>query len=201
MGCGDACPVFSGKRYLDWELPDPLVKIPGLNAAPRHWRSGISIRPTPSRRMDPSEPRSGPLRVGATGSTRRSTWSSLNIRGAGRCPFPEGPCQRVDPGPGGRVWDVLPTEPHASRGWPPPSRDVSLRAGGSDRARVRSRQHCQVSTGRRPAPRRSARGRRRRAFAGDLGAAVAPDRSAHPSPLVARRSRPRRAGAPPCPPR
>ena len=23
MGCGDACPVFSGKRYLDWELPDP----------------------------------------------------------------------------------------------------------------------------------------------------------------------------------
>jgi protein-tyrosine-phosphatase len=23
MGCGDACPVFSGKRYLDWELVDP----------------------------------------------------------------------------------------------------------------------------------------------------------------------------------
>jgi arsenate reductase len=23
MGCGDACPVFRGKRYLDWELPDP----------------------------------------------------------------------------------------------------------------------------------------------------------------------------------
>jgi len=23
MGCGDSCPVFSGKRYLDWELPDP----------------------------------------------------------------------------------------------------------------------------------------------------------------------------------
>jgi len=23
MGCGDACPVFPGKRYLDWELPDP----------------------------------------------------------------------------------------------------------------------------------------------------------------------------------
>ncbi len=26
MGCGDACPVFSGKRYLDWELPDPAGK-------------------------------------------------------------------------------------------------------------------------------------------------------------------------------
>jgi protein-tyrosine-phosphatase len=23
MGCGDACPVFPGKRYLDWQLDDP----------------------------------------------------------------------------------------------------------------------------------------------------------------------------------
>ncbi len=23
MGCGDACPVYPGKRYVDWELPDP----------------------------------------------------------------------------------------------------------------------------------------------------------------------------------
>jgi protein-tyrosine-phosphatase len=23
MGCGDACPFFPGKRYLDWVLPDP----------------------------------------------------------------------------------------------------------------------------------------------------------------------------------
>ncbi|MFF5026183.1 arsenate reductase ArsC [Streptomyces collinus] len=23
MGCGDTCPVFPGKRYLDWTLPDP----------------------------------------------------------------------------------------------------------------------------------------------------------------------------------
>jgi arsenate reductase len=23
MGCGDACPVFPGKRYLDWQLRDP----------------------------------------------------------------------------------------------------------------------------------------------------------------------------------
>ena len=26
MGCGDACPVYSGKRYLDWPLPDPAGK-------------------------------------------------------------------------------------------------------------------------------------------------------------------------------
>lgn len=27
MGCGDACPIFPGKRYEDWELTDPA----GLN--------------------------------------------------------------------------------------------------------------------------------------------------------------------------
>ncbi len=23
MGCGDSCPYIPGKRYIDWELPDP----------------------------------------------------------------------------------------------------------------------------------------------------------------------------------
>lgn len=23
MGCGDVCPIFPGKRYLDWKLDDP----------------------------------------------------------------------------------------------------------------------------------------------------------------------------------
>ena len=26
MGCGDACPIYPGKRYLDWDLPDPAGK-------------------------------------------------------------------------------------------------------------------------------------------------------------------------------
>ena len=26
MGCGDACPIFPGKRYEDWELEDPFGK-------------------------------------------------------------------------------------------------------------------------------------------------------------------------------
>ncbi|GAB3355393.1 arsenate reductase ArsC [Modestobacter lapidis] len=26
MGCGDACPVFPGRRYLDWALEDPAGK-------------------------------------------------------------------------------------------------------------------------------------------------------------------------------
>ena len=30
MGCGDACPIYPGKRYLDWELDDPAGQ--GLDA-------------------------------------------------------------------------------------------------------------------------------------------------------------------------
>jgi len=26
MGCGDACPIYPGKRYIDWELEDPSGK-------------------------------------------------------------------------------------------------------------------------------------------------------------------------------
>jgi len=26
MGCGDSCPVYPGRRYLDWALPDPAGK-------------------------------------------------------------------------------------------------------------------------------------------------------------------------------
>ena len=26
MGCGDACPIYPGKRYLDWDLADPAGK-------------------------------------------------------------------------------------------------------------------------------------------------------------------------------
>ena len=30
MGCGDACPIYPGKRYEDWEVPDPAGQ--GLDA-------------------------------------------------------------------------------------------------------------------------------------------------------------------------
>ena len=29
MGCGDACPVLPGKRYVDWELEDPAGRSVG----------------------------------------------------------------------------------------------------------------------------------------------------------------------------
>jgi protein-tyrosine-phosphatase len=41
MGCGDACPIFPGKRYLDWQLPDPAGQ--GL-AAVRPIRDEIERR-------------------------------------------------------------------------------------------------------------------------------------------------------------
>ena len=41
MGCGDACPVVLGKRYIDWELEDPAGK--GLAEA-RAIRDEIAVR-------------------------------------------------------------------------------------------------------------------------------------------------------------
>ena len=41
MGCGDACPIFPGKRYLDWPLPDPAGK--GVDAV-RSIRDQIDLR-------------------------------------------------------------------------------------------------------------------------------------------------------------
>jgi len=33
MGCGDACPVYAGKRYLDWDLPDPTgLDLPAVRS-------------------------------------------------------------------------------------------------------------------------------------------------------------------------
>lgn len=33
MGCGDACPLYPGKRYLDWQLADPAgLDLTGLRA-------------------------------------------------------------------------------------------------------------------------------------------------------------------------
>jgi arsenate reductase len=41
MGCGDACPVFPGTRYLDWELDDPAGR--GVDAV-RPIRDEIEAR-------------------------------------------------------------------------------------------------------------------------------------------------------------
>ena len=41
MGCGDACPIYPGKRYEDWELEDPAGK--DLDTV-RRIRDGITER-------------------------------------------------------------------------------------------------------------------------------------------------------------
>ena len=41
MGCGDACPVYPGKRYLDWQLDDPAGQD---DAAVRKIRDEIDDR-------------------------------------------------------------------------------------------------------------------------------------------------------------
>jgi arsenate reductase (thioredoxin) len=41
MGCGDECPYIPGKRYIDWDLPDPARLSP---AAVRALRDDITKR-------------------------------------------------------------------------------------------------------------------------------------------------------------
>ncbi len=41
MGCGDACPIFPGKRYEDWKLDDPAGR--GVDAV-RPIRDEIKVR-------------------------------------------------------------------------------------------------------------------------------------------------------------
>ena len=36
MGCGDACPIYPGKRYLDWDLTDPAGQSPETVRAVRN---------------------------------------------------------------------------------------------------------------------------------------------------------------------
>ncbi len=56
MGCGDACPVFPGKRYLDWQLTDPAGKgvdavrpiRDDIDARVRGLLDELGVTPTPS---------------------------------------------------------------------------------------------------------------------------------------------------------
>jgi protein-tyrosine-phosphatase len=41
MGCGDACPIYPGKKYEDWELDDPAGQ--GIDAV-RKIRDDIDAR-------------------------------------------------------------------------------------------------------------------------------------------------------------
>ena len=64
MGCGDACPYIPGRRYIDWELPDPAGRAArGRARHPRRHR-----RPREATRRRTREPRA---------RTRRRTTAGL----------------------------------------------------------------------------------------------------------------------------
>ena len=46
MGCGDACPYIPGKRYIDWDLPDPKGRpdLRGEGHPRRHCAAGHGTR-------------------------------------------------------------------------------------------------------------------------------------------------------------
>jgi len=58
MGCGDACPIFPGKRYEDWKLDDPAGRgvEPSARSATRSGPGSRSCSPTWSRRLERSRP-------------------------------------------------------------------------------------------------------------------------------------------------
>nr|WP_245836659.1 arsenate reductase ArsC [Mycobacterium bohemicum] len=57
MGCGDACPYLPGKRYENWELPDPAgLGVDGvrpirdeIEGRVRSLLSQLGVEPRPSR--------------------------------------------------------------------------------------------------------------------------------------------------------
>jgi len=60
MGCGDACPIYPGKRYEDWEIPDPAgMELDGVRA----------VRDEIRRRVEQLIEQLEPARAGTGGST------------------------------------------------------------------------------------------------------------------------------------
>jgi arsenate reductase len=44
MGCGDACPIFPGKRYEDWETADPAgQELPSVRAIRDEIRARVEV--------------------------------------------------------------------------------------------------------------------------------------------------------------
>jgi hypothetical protein len=60
MGCGDGRPIYPGKRYIDWDLPDPpdfsSVRDSAAQVALSVWMSRIVFRVAlPTGRGPPAE--------------------------------------------------------------------------------------------------------------------------------------------------
>ncbi len=66
MGCGDACPIYPGKRYEDWELDDPAGQdVEAVRAIRDEIDQRVSAadgRASPGRRVRPRAPAPAPRR-------------------------------------------------------------------------------------------------------------------------------------------
>jgi len=72
MGCGDACPIYPGKRYEDWDLDDPAGKRSSrCGRSATSWTSGCR-RCWPS--WCPPSPDSWPPPQGISRTITRWTW-------------------------------------------------------------------------------------------------------------------------------
>ena len=69
MGCGDACPIFPGKRYLDWQLEDQAGK--GVESV-RPIRDEIEQRIRRLADLGVSAAASSSTKKNGSGSPRRS---------------------------------------------------------------------------------------------------------------------------------
>jgi arsenate reductase (thioredoxin) len=104
MGCGDACPIYPGKRYEDWELEDPSGK--DLEAV-RGIRDEIAARIDSllAELMRGRSARSDPFQVGATRSMAKPSLTrgpsgdagrARSLRRSGSRPRPRPPGARCD---------------------------------------------------------------------------------------------------------
>jgi arsenate reductase len=131
MGCGDACPVYPGKRYLDWELDDPAGRPSRRSARSATTSSGgsaASLRTWASTRYPTDR----------ADAHRALLGRSLEPPGArGRARRHRGGRRRrpLRPGRHGWIRPVAERGPRAPPGGPDPGRDGQLRR----RDRVRPR--------------------------------------------------------------
>jgi hypothetical protein len=108
MGCGDACPVYPGKRYLNWELDDPAGKTVEqirpirddidrrVTRTARRTRAGTQLSrsrsspgiPVPATASigNPTRPAQSSRCSGPTGAGVRVPWPSGHARAGGHLP-------------------------------------------------------------------------------------------------------------------
>ena len=71
MGCGDACPIYPGKRYEDWELEDPEGEDSRRSARIRDEIASASALVSDGGLRSPNDDRGQERRLAESSDTRR----------------------------------------------------------------------------------------------------------------------------------